>query len=171
MIKAASASMKAVPTANAAWMESVVRVYDSVDISVVVGTGDNLYTPIIRDCGSKGIKSISDELNGAVSAVESGELTSEFTSMGTMTIMNLGMYGIKSCAPIIREPQACALALGALENRIVPNDDEDSEEIYKESVMMTATLSCDHRVVDGAVGAQWLSAFKTHLENPSTLLL
>jgi pyruvate dehydrogenase E2 component (dihydrolipoamide acetyltransferase) len=171
MIKAASASMRAVPNANASWMDSVVRVYDSVDINVVVGTGDKLYTPVIRDCGSKGIKSISDELNSAVSAVESGELTSEFASMGTLTIMNLGMYGIKSCAPIIREPQACALALGALENRIVPNDDEDSEEIYKESVMMTATLSCDHRVVDGAVGAQWLSAFKSHLENPSTLLL
>jgi pyruvate dehydrogenase E2 component (dihydrolipoamide acetyltransferase) len=81
------------------------------------------------------------------------------------------MYGIKSCAPIIREPQACALALGTLENRIVPNDDPGSEEIYKKSVMMTATLSCDHRVVDGAVGAQWLSAFKSHLESPSTLLL
>jgi pyruvate dehydrogenase E2 component (dihydrolipoamide acetyltransferase) len=171
MIKAAAASMKAVPAANASWMDSVVRVYDSVDINVVVGTGDKLYTPVIRDCGGKGLKGISDELNASVSAVESGELTSEFASMGTVTIMNLGMYGIKSCAPIIREPQAVALALGALENRIVPNDDQDSEQIYKESVMMTATLSCDHRVVDGAVGAQWLSAFKSHLENPSTLLL
>ncbi|KAL3903912.1 MAG: hypothetical protein SGILL_010266, partial [Bacillariaceae sp.] len=171
VIKAAAKSMKAVPSANASWMESVVRVFDSVDMNVVVGTGDNLYTPVIRDCGSKGIKGISDELTAAVSAVESGELTSEFASMGTFTIMNLGMYGIKSCAPIIREPQACALALGTLENRIVPNDDPDSEEIYKESVMMTATLSCDHRVVDGAVGAQWLSAFKSHLESPSTLLL
>ena len=172
MIKAAAASMKAVPSANASWMDSVVRVYDSVDINVVVGTGDKLYTPVIRDCGGKGIGGISDELNSAVSAVESGEeLSSEFASMGTVTIMNLGMYGIKSCAPIIREPQAVALALGTLENRIVPNDDPDSEEIYKQSVMMTATLSCDHRVVDGAVGAQWLSAFKSHLENPSTLLL
>jgi pyruvate dehydrogenase E2 component (dihydrolipoamide acetyltransferase) len=171
MIKAAAASMKAVPSANASWMDSVVRVYDSIDINVVVGTGDKLYTPVIRDCGGKGLKSISDELNGAVSAVESGEVTSDFASMGTVTIMNLGMYGVKSCAPIIREPQAVALALGALENRIVPNDDVESEEIYKESVMMTATLSCDHRVVDGAVGAQWLSAFKSHLENPSTLLL
>jgi pyruvate dehydrogenase E2 component (dihydrolipoamide acetyltransferase) len=171
MIKAAAKSMKAVPSANASWMDSVVRVYDSVDINVVVGTGDNLYTPVIKDCAGKGVKSISDELNAAVSAVENDELSSEFASMGTVTIMNLGMYGIKSCAPIIREPQACALAIGALENRIVPNDDEDNEEIYKESVMMTATLSCDHRVVDGAVGAQWLSAFKSYLENPSTLLL
>jgi len=171
IIKAAAASMKAVPSANAAWMESVVRVYDSVDINVVVGTGDNLYTPVIRDCGGKGVKGISDELNSAVEAVESGEFGSEFATMGTFTVMNLGMYGIKSCAPIIREPQSVALAIGALENRIVPNDDPDSEEVYKESVMMTATLSCDHRVVDGAVGAQWLSAFKSHLENPSTLLL
>lgn len=171
VIKAAAKSMKAVPSANASWMESVVRVFDSVDMNVVVGTGDKLYTPVIRDCGSKGIKGISDELNAAVSAVESGDLTSEFASMGTFTIMNLGMYGIKSCAPIIREPQACALALGTIENRIVPNDDPESDEIYKESVMMTATLSCDHRVVDGAVGAQWLSAFKSHLESPSTLLL
>merc|ERR1712008_49322 len=108
-----------------------------------------------------------------VSAVEEGDLSSsgEFASVGTFTILNLGMYGVKSCAPVIREPQAVALAIGALENRIVPNDDPDSEEIYKESVMMTATLSCDHRVVDGAVGAQWLSAFKSYLESPSTLLL
>jgi pyruvate dehydrogenase E2 component (dihydrolipoamide acetyltransferase) len=91
--------------------------------------------------------------------------------LGTFTVMNLGMYGIKSCAPIIREPQACASAVGAMENQIVPNDDPNSEEIYKESVVMTATLSCDHRVVDGAVEAQWLAAFKSHVENPSTLLL
>jgi len=171
IIKAAAKSMKAVPSANASWMDSVVRVYDSVDVNVVVGNGDKLYSPVIRDCGAKGLKGISDELNAAVSAVEEGELSSEFASMGTLTILNLGMYGVKSCAPVIREPQAVALAIGALENRIVPNDDPDSEEIYKESVMMTATLSCDHRVVDGAVGAQWISAFKSHLEKPSTLLL
>ena len=171
IIKAAAKSMKAVPAVNASWMDSVVRVYDSVDMNVVVGTGDKLYTPVIRDCGAKGLKAISDELNTAVSAVESGDLTSEFASMGTFTIMNLGMYGVKSCAPIIREPQACALALGAMENRIVPNDDPDSDEIYKESVVMTATISLDHRVVDGAAGAPWLSAFKSHLESPTTLLL
>jgi pyruvate dehydrogenase E2 component (dihydrolipoamide acetyltransferase) len=171
ILKAAANSMKAVPAANAAWMESVVRVYDSVDINVVVGTGDKLYTPVIRNCGAKGVKDISDELNSAVEAAESGDFGSEFATMGTFTVMNLGMYGIKSCAPIIREPQSVALAIGALENRIVPNDDPKSEEIYKESVMMTATLSCDHRVVDGAVGAQWLSAFKSYIEKPYTLLL
>eukprot|EP00536_Pseudo-nitzschia_multiseries_P007199 jgi/Psemu1/195095/e_gw1.166.76.1 len=171
IIKAAAKSMKAVPAANASWMDSAVRVYDSVDMNVVVGTGDNLYTPVIRDCGAKGLKAISDELSTAMAAVESGEVTSEFATMGTFTIMNLGMYGIKSCAPIVREPQACALALGAMENRIVPNDDPDSDQIYKESVYMTATMSLDHRVVDGAAGAPWLSAFKSFLQKPSSLLL
>jgi pyruvate dehydrogenase E2 component (dihydrolipoamide acetyltransferase) len=124
------------------------------------------------------VKSISDDINAAVAQLqpsEEGEAAmpagEEFGAVGTVTVMNMGMYGVKACAPIIREPQAVALALGAIENRIVPNDDAESEEIYKESVMLTATLSCDHRVVDGAVGAQWLSAFKSHVENPATLLL
>jgi pyruvate dehydrogenase E2 component (dihydrolipoamide acetyltransferase) len=176
ILKAAAKSMKVVPSANASWMDSVVRVYDSVDINVVIGSGDSLYIPVLRDCASKGLKSISKELGAAVAALEPvpegvSEAPAVLGGLGTFTVMNLGMYGIKSCAPIIREPQACALAVGAMENRIVPNDDPDSEEIYKESVVMTATLSCDHRVVDGAVGAQWLAAFKSHVENPSTLLL
>jgi len=179
LLKAAAMSMKAVPSVNASWMDSVVRVYDSVDINVVVGSGDALYTPVIKDCAAKGVRKISQELGTAVAALapvedgEEGEAPAAIGGIGTFTVMNLGMYGIKSCAPIIREPQSCALAIGALENRIVPNDDPDGggDEMYKESVMLTATLSCDHRVVDGAVGAQWLAAFKSHVENPSTLLL
>lgn len=175
MIKAAANSMKAVPTVNASWMDTVVRVYDKVDINVVVGSGDSLYTPVIKDVAAKGLKSISSDLATFVDAIdpeiEGGEAPAVLGGLGTFTIMNLGMYGIKACAPIIREPQACALAIGALENRIVPNDDPESDDIYKESVMVTATLSCDHRVVDGAVGAQWLAAFKSYIESPSTLLL
>lgn len=173
ILKASAVAMKAVPSANAAWMDSVVRVYDSVDINVAVGNGDSLYTPMISDVGGRGVKAISNDLASAVAVLgdegSEGELTPNFMSMGTMTVLNLGMYGIKSCAPIIREPQSCALALGAMENRIVPSTVED--ELYKESVMMTATMSFDHRVVDGAVGAQWLAAFKSHVENPATLLL
>lgn len=177
LMKAAAAAMKTVPAANSSWMGSFVRVYDSVDINVVVGNGSTLYSPVIRDVGRKGLKAVSDDVATATSVVEGGVEGSDpttvpgFGDVGTFTMINLGMYGVKSCAPIIREPQACALALGVIENRIVPNDNAKSEEIYKESVMMTATLSCDHRVVDGAVGAQWLSAFKKHVENPVTLLL
>lgn len=172
LLKASAVAMKAVPSANAAWMDSVVRVYDTVDINVAVGNGDALYTPVISDVGGRGVKAISSDLQAAVAVLDAdseGELTPNFLSMGTMTVMNLGMYGIKSCAPIIREPQSSALAFGAMENRIVPSTVED--ELYKESVMMTATMSFDHRVVDGAVGAQWLAAFKSHVENPVTLLL
>lgn len=171
LLKASAVAMKAVPSANAAWMDSVVRVYDNVDINVAVGNGDSLYTPVISDVGGRGVKAISNDLAAAVAVLgdSEGELTPNFLSMGTMTVLNLGMYGIKSCAPIIREPQSCALALGAMENRIVPSEVED--ELYKESVMLTATMSFDHRVVDGAVGAQWLAAFKSHVENPVTLLL
>ena len=171
LLKATAAAMKAVPSANAAWMDSVVRVYDSVDINVVVGNGDSLYTPVISDVGGRGVKALASELKAAVAVLEDGDmtdLTPNFLTMGTITVMNLGMYGIKSCAPIIREPQSCALALGVIENRIGPSNDE---ALYKESVMMTATMSFDHRVVDGAVGAQWLAAFKSHVENPTTLLL
>jgi pyruvate dehydrogenase E2 component (dihydrolipoamide acetyltransferase) len=171
LLKATAVSMKTVPSANGSWMNSVVRVYDSVDLNIVVGSGDSLSTPVLRNCATKGLKQISNELKDSLSRI-SREGSSEASSqVGTFTVLNLGMYGVKSCAPIIREPQSCALAIGALENRIVPNDDPESEDIYKECVMFTATLSCDHRVVDGAVGAQWLSAFKSHVENPETLLL
>lgn len=168
LIKAAACSMKAVPSANACWMDSVVRVYDSVDINVVLGQGDSLCMPMIRDCGKQGIASISEALTKTTSILEE-KGASIPQEAGTFTVVNVGMFGVKSCAPIIREPQACALAIGALENRIVP--DEGGDGMFKESVVMTATLSCDHRVVDGAVGAQWLAAFKSYVENPSTLLL
>ena len=175
LIKAAAISMKSCPSANASWLGNAVRVYDSVDVNLVMGNGNSLYAPVIRNIGGRGLVSISDEIAAALVQIQDKTVSSSsesFSDVGTLTIMNLGMYGIKSCAPIIRQPQAVALALGAAENRIVPNEDEkEGEDMYKTSVMLTATLSCDHRVVDGAVGAQWLSAFKAAVENPATLLL
>lgn len=175
LMKAAAAAMKTVPAANASWLDGVVRVYDSVDVNVIVGSGAGLYAPVIRDVGRRGLKAVADDVAAATAIVEGEDgdpsAAPGFGDVGTFTMVNLGMFGVKSCAPIIREPQACALALGVIENRIVPNDDAEAEDIYKESVMVTATLSCDHRVVDGAVGAQWLAAFKNHVENPVTLLL
>ena len=80
------------------------------------------------------------------------------------------MYGIKSAATIVLTPQACALSLGAVIDSVVPSDN-DNEECWEVAPIVTATLSCDHRVVDGAVGAQWLAAFKTFVENPTSMLL
>lgn len=176
LLKASASAMKSCPSANASWLGDAVRQYNSVDINFVMGSGETMYAPLIKSADSRGIKSLSEELASNLAKVEEGDIGGdEFASVGTVTVMNLGMYGIKSCAPIIREPQAVALALGAAENRIVPKAaediDEEDGEIYDVNVMLTATLSCDHRVVDGAVGAQWLSAFKAAVENPETLLL
>jgi pyruvate dehydrogenase E2 component (dihydrolipoamide acetyltransferase) len=168
LIKAAACAMKTVPEANASWMDTFVRVYDNVDINVVVGGG---YTPLIRNVNQKGLAQIGADFTTLADKAAEETLTVEECAVGTFTIVNLGSYGIKSAAPIILEPQACMLALGVAENRIIPKEKPTDGEIYQQSVMMTVTLSCDHRVVDGAVGAQWLSAFKSHVENPNTLLL
>lgn len=172
LIKASACAMKSCPSANASWMGDSVRMYNSVDVNVVMGSGDSLYSPLIQGVDSKGVKSISDEMTSNLEQIEEGTVEGEhFGAVGTVTVMNLGMYGIKSCAPIIRAPQAVALALGAAENRVVPKEDGDGDDMYETNVVLTATLSCDHRVVDGAVGAQFLSAFKSAVEKPETLLL
>lgn len=173
LIKASACAMKSCPAANASWMGDSVRMYKSVDVNVVMGNGDNLYTPLIQGVDTRGVKSISDELSSNLESIEEGTVAGEnFNAVGTVTFMNMGMYGIKSCAPIIRAPQAVALALGAAENRVVPKENPEGEDdLYDTNVMLTATLSCDHRVVDGAVGAQFLSAFKAAVEKPETLLL
>jgi pyruvate dehydrogenase E2 component (dihydrolipoamide acetyltransferase) len=90
---------------------------------------------------------------------------------GTFTISNLGMFGVKQFAAIINPPQAAILAVGTGERRLVPDSTPNAASPYKQAVFMAATLSCDHRVVDGAVGAQWLSAFKSYIENPTSMLL
>ena len=168
LLKAAACAMKTVPEANASWMDTFVRVYDNVDINVVVTGG---YTPLIRNVHQKGLIQIGTEFTTLLEKANQHTLENDDCAMGTFTVVNLGSYGIKSAAPIIFEPQACLLAFGAAENRIVPNTNSDVDSVYQQAVMMTATLSCDHRVIDGAVGAQWLSAFKSHVENPNTLLL
>ncbi len=174
LIKAAGAAMKSCPAANASWMGDSVRMYNSVDMNVVMGNGDTLYAPLIQGVDTRGVKAIADENASNLTNIEEGSVGANpsFSAVGTVTFMNLGMYGIKSCAPIIRAPQAVAVALGAAENRVVPKEEVgDDGELYDTKVMLTATLSCDHRVVDGAVGAQWLSAFKAAVESPETLLL
>lgn len=171
LIKAAGLSMRTIPSANAAWMESHVRVYDAVDVNIVRGAGESLNIRTIRNVTGIGIKSIMTELtkddDDTAAPIDNG--------LGTFTMINVGMYGVKSCAPIIREPQACAIAIGALQHRIIPSADGSSGSSstvgFQQSVMFTVTASFDHRVVDGAVGAQWLAAFKSYVENPSTLLL
>lgn len=172
LLKAAALACKQVPDVNASWMDTYVRRYDQVDMNVIVGSGDRLAAPLVRDAGRRGIKAIADDLSAAAGAVQAGEqLAAAHTGVGTFTMVNLGAYGIRTFSPIVQAPQACMLAVGTAEERVLPNEDPESEEIYQISQCLTATLSCDHRVVDGAVGAQWLAAFRGLVENPMTMLL
>jgi len=109
------------------------------------------------------------QMSATVEAVQDGTLAEEAYASGTFTVVNLGMYGVKSAAPIVTAPQAAVLALGAIEERVLPSEDPGS--VYRVAQVLTATCSFDHRVVDGAVGAQWLAAFKKLAENPLTMLL
>eukprot|EP00611_Tribonema_gayanum_P002698 TRINITY_DN12032_c0_g1_i5.p2 TRINITY_DN12032_c0_g1~~TRINITY_DN12032_c0_g1_i5.p2 ORF type:complete len:299 (-),score=114.09 TRINITY_DN12032_c0_g1_i5:110-1006(-) len=171
LLKAAALACAAVPDVNASWMESFVRQYHSVDINVFVNTDGGLVTPIVRDVGRRGLKAVSDEVRTLAHAAKESSLDASQVATGTLSVVNLGAFGVKSAAPIVTPPQACILALGTAEERVVPNDDPASEQIYKVATCLSATLSCDHRVVDGAVGAQWLAAFKKLVENPLTMLL
>ena len=168
IVKAAANAMKTVPSVNASWHGSFVRNYEKVDVNVFVGSGETLRTPLLKDVGGSGLSGISTAITNAV------EDESSSNEIGSFSFINLGMYGLKSAAPVITEPQAGMLAVGAIEEKVVPNDASAVEaggEIYKYANVMTATLSVDHRVVDGAVGAQWLAAFRGHVEKPITLLL
>jgi len=172
IIKASALACRAVPAVNSSWMpeEKVVRTYEYVDVNVGMSTDKGLISPVVRDADSVGLRGISTRVRGLAAAAKEGSLTPEDHASGTFTISNLGMFGIKQFTAIISEPQACILAVGAAEDRLVPaKSGEDGA--YAVEKRMNVTLSCDHRVVDGAVGAQWLQAFKKLMEDPVSMLL
>ena len=166
IIKAASASLLKVPKANASWESENTKYYNTTDISVAVAIEGGLITPIIKDVQLKGLKDISDDMKILAAKAKEGKLLPEEYIGGSFSISNLGMYGIKEFSAVINPPQGAILAVGSGEKRaIVINDN------ITIATMMTVTLSCDHRVVDGAVGAQYLSVFKEYIEDPSLMLL
>ena len=175
IIKASALSMKAVPDANGSWHDSFVRQYHQVDINIVMGTGAELTIPVIRDVGSKGLKEIAGEVQDfedGIFAEDGSMLDASKIGVGTFSIHNLGMYGVKSAAPIVLPPQGCALAVGTIKDTVVPNlAAKEGEDNWKVSPVMIATLACDHRVIDGAVGAAWLASFRGLLENPMSMML
>lgn len=175
IIKASALSMKAVPDANGSWHDSFVRQYHQVDINIVMGTGAELTIPVIRDVGSKGLKEIANEVQDfedGIFAEDGSTLDASKIGVGTFSIHNLGMYGVRSAAPIVLPPQGCALAVGTITDTVVPNlSAKEKEDNWKVSPVMIATLACDHRVIDGAVGAAWLASFRGLLENPMSMML
>ncbi|XP_068936474.1 dihydrolipoyllysine-residue acetyltransferase component of pyruvate dehydrogenase complex, mitochondrial [Petaurus breviceps papuanus] len=168
IIKASALACLKVPEANSSWMDTVIRQNHVVDVSVAVSTPSGLITPIVFNAHIKGLESIANDVVSLATKAREGKLQPHEFQGGTFTISNLGMFGIKNFSAIINPPQACILAVGASENRLVPADNEKGFDVAS---MMSVTLSCDHRVVDGAVGAQWLAEFKKYLEKPITMLL
>jgi len=166
IIRASAIALKQVPEANASWTEEATLVYKTIDISVAVAIEGGLITPIIRDAGAKGVKEISVKMKDLANRAREGKLTPEEYQGGTFSISNLGMYGVKEFSAVINPPQGAILAIGAAEERPIIKDGAVAA-----ATLMTCTLSVDHRVVDGAVGARFLSAFKRLIEDPLTMLL
>ncbi len=167
LIKASGLALKRVPAANSSWIEDgrIAR-HKHADVSVAVAIEGGLITPIIHDADAKGLAQISTEMKDLAARARDRKLKPEEFQGGTFSLSNLGMMGIKSFASILNPPQGMILSVGAGEERPVITDGA-----LAKAIVMTVTLTCDHRVVDGATGAQWISAFKGFIEDPVTMLM
>ncbi len=166
LIKAAAVTLRRLPTVNATYTDDAIVLYDDVDISVAVSIPDGLITPIIRKADQKGLAAISNEMKALAERAKAGKLKPEEFQGGGFSISNMGMYGVSEFAAVINPPQAAILAVAAGQQRPVVKDGQ-----IDIATMMTCTLSVDHRAVDGALAAAWLSAFKSVVEDPLGLML
>ena len=166
VIRAAALALKKVPAANASYDPEGMLYYKHADVSVAVATESGLITPIIKAAEGKGLAAISNEMKDLAARARDGKLKPEEYQGGTFSVSNLGMYGIKHFEAIINPPQGCILAVGAGEQRPVVKDGA-----LAVATVMSCTLSVDHRVVDGAIGAEYLAEFKKLIEDPLTMLL
>ena len=161
IIKAAATALMRVPEVNASWEASHTRRFNHADVAVAVAIEGGLLTPIIRQAEHKGLEAISSEMASLAQRAKEGKLVPEDYSGGSFTISNLGMFGVSSFTAVINPPQAAILAIGVGEERAVVRNGE-----LAIATMMTATLSSDHRVVDGANAARFMKVFKDIIENP-----
>ena len=165
VIKAAAMALKAVPDANASYSPEGIARHHHADVAVAVAIDGGLITPIIRSAETKGVGAIAVEMKDLAARARARKLKPEEFQGGTFSISNLGMFGIKSFASIINEPQGAILSVGAGEKRPVVRGDT-----LAIATVMSVTLTCDHRVVDGAIGARFLLAFKGMIDNPVIML-
>jgi pyruvate dehydrogenase E2 component (dihydrolipoamide acetyltransferase) len=165
VIRAVALALKKVPEANASYTPEGIAMHKHADIAMAVAIDGGLITPIIRQAENKGLAQISNEAKDLAARARAGKLKPEEYQGGTFSVSNLGMFGIRSFASILNEPQGAILSVGAGEKRAVVKNDQ-----IVAATVMTVTLTCDHRVVDGAIGARWLQAFKPLIEDPLTML-
>lgn len=165
IIRACALTLQQVPEANVAWAGDSLRLYERADIAVAVAIEGGLMTPIIRAAETKGLLEIATQMKDFATRARAGKLKPEEFQGGTFSLSNLGMFGIASFSAILNPPQACILAIGAGEPRAVVQNG-----VLGVATVLTATLSVDHRAIDGAVAAQFLKVFKELLEEPIRML-
>lgn len=167
IVKACAEALTAVPDVNVSFTpEEKIRRYGSINIGVAVVTDQGLAIPVIPDCGSKTLRQISADARALIGRARSGQITPQELSGGTFSVSNLGMFGIEEFMAIINPPEAAMLAVGAAIKEVVVAPDGSFEARSR----MRVTLSCDHRAVDGALGARFLQELKRLLESPLSLL-
>ena len=166
IIKATAMALKKTPSANASWSDEAIILYNNIDISVAVAIDGGLITPIIKNADQKSLQEISNETKSLIKKAKEGKLQPEEFQGGSFSISNLGMFGVDQFCAIVNPPQSCILAVSrAIEKPIVENNQ------LKIASMVNFTISCDHRVIDGAVGAEFLKALRLYIEQPVLNLL
>src|ERR1700759_4070867 len=167
MIRALALALQRVPNANAAWAGDRILRFKHADVGVAVALDGGLIVPVIRQAETKTLSAISGEMKDLAGRAKDKKLKPAEYQGGSAAISNLGMYGVREFSAIINPPHATILAVGASQRRPV----EAKDGSVKFESQMTVTLSCDHRVVDGALGAELLAAFKTLIESPVRMLV
>ncbi|XP_018804517.1 PREDICTED: dihydrolipoyllysine-residue acetyltransferase component of pyruvate dehydrogenase complex, mitochondrial isoform X3 [Bactrocera latifrons] len=169
IIKATATACRKVPESNSYWMESVIRQFDNVDVSMAVSTDTGLITPIVFGADRKGVIDISKDTKSLAAKARENKLKPQEFQGGTVCVSNLGMMGVSQFCAVINPPQSCILAIGATTKKLIL--DPDSLKGFREVSVMNVTLSADHRTVDGAVAAKWLQYFRDFIEDPQTMIL
>lgn len=167
VLKAVAGALVDVPAANAIWNGDTIRQFSSVDISVAVATDGGLTTPVLRGVERTPLSVVSTTVADLAERARAGRLKQHELEGGSFSVSNLGMYGIAEFSAILNPPQSGILAVGAARKAPIVGDDGE----LGISTVMTVTLSADHRVMDGAVAAQWLASFQRRIENPLTILV
>lgn len=166
VVKAVSHALMAVPAANVVWSDTAMRQFSQVDISVAVATEGGLYTPVLRGVERMSIPEINERIRDLADRARNGTIKQDDIEGGSFAVTNLGMFGTEEFSAILNPPQSGILAVGAAREKAVVADGE-----LTVANVMTVTLSADHRAVDGALAARWMSAFTKAIEHPLSLLL
>jgi pyruvate dehydrogenase E2 component (dihydrolipoamide acetyltransferase) len=170
IIKFVAEALKKHGMVNSSWQEDHILKFGTIDIGLAVAVPDGLITPVVRDCGSRGILAIESDLKVLIPKAREGKLLPEEYKGATFTITNLGAFGIEDFTAIINPPGSAILALGAIQKQQVIVTSETGEDTTQIRSLMKVTMSCDHRVIDGATGAGFLSSLKAMMENPIEVL-